>query len=228
MRRIVLCVLAAAALTAPLPAGAGAGSSTDALVASVATDATAVVRAHPDGPVLLRAGSRTEFGSPRTFLVVRTDGRWLGVTARELGNGRVGWVDSQLPGLRTARPAVAVDVDLSAKALTVTTGGRVLRRLTVGIGRPGSPTPTGRFSVTDKLAGARYGGVYGCCILALSGRQPNLPAGWRGGDRLAIHGSANAATIGRAASAGCLHAATQSLRYLMEALPLGTPVTIRP
>ena len=43
--------------------------------------------------------------------------------------------------------------------------------------------------------------AYGCCILALSGHQDNLPAGWPGGDRLAIHGGSG---IGSADSAGCL------------------------
>jgi lipoprotein-anchoring transpeptidase ErfK/SrfK len=95
----------------------------------------------------------------------------------------------------------------------------------VEVGRPGSETPLGRFAVTDKLSGAPYGGSYGCCILALSGRQPNLPAGWTGGDRLAIHGTpANA--VGRAASAGCLHATDADLRALMRSVPVGTPVVI--
>ena len=47
--------------------------------------------------------------------------------------------------------------------------GRAVHRLTVAIGRPGSETPTGRFAVTDKLAGSQLGPYYGCCILALSG-----------------------------------------------------------
>jgi lipoprotein-anchoring transpeptidase ErfK/SrfK len=98
----------------------------------------------------------------------------------------------------------------------------------VGIGRPGSPTPTGRFAVTDKLSGAPYGTVYGCCILALSAHQPNLPAGWKGGDRMAIHGTSDPASIGAPSSAGCLRAGDGDLRYLMRRLPLGTPVFIHP
>ena len=101
-------------------------------------------------------------------------------------------------------------------------GSHVLRRLVVGVGRAGSPTPTGRFSVTDKLAGSAYSAVYGCCILALSATQPNLPAGWSGGNRIAIHGG----PTGGAVSAGCIHAAESDLRYLMRVLPLGAPVTI--
>jgi hypothetical protein len=81
--------------------------------------------------------------------------------------------------------------------------------------------------VTDKLPGARYPGAYGCCILALSGRQARLPAGWRGGDRLAIHGTdgRSAASVG---SAGCVVVDAEPLQRLMRTVPLGTIVTVRP
>ena len=81
--------------------------------------------------------------------------------------------------------------------------------------------------MTDKLSGSRYGPYYGCCIVALSGHQPHLPAGWPGGDRLAIHGTDSPGAIGTAASAGCLRAADGDLRVLMRRVPLGTPVFIR-
>jgi lipoprotein-anchoring transpeptidase ErfK/SrfK len=58
--------------------------------------------------------------------------------------------------------------------------------------------------------------------------QPNLPAGWSGGDRIAIHGTLSAGDFGNAVSAGCVHAPDSDLRYLMRVVPLGTPVVIRP
>jgi lipoprotein-anchoring transpeptidase ErfK/SrfK len=81
--------------------------------------------------------------------------------------------------------------------------------------------------VTDKLSGSSYGPYYGCCILALSGHQPNTPPGWTGGDRLAIHGTDAPSTIGMAASAGCLRASDANLRPLMAKVPLGATVFIR-
>jgi lipoprotein-anchoring transpeptidase ErfK/SrfK len=95
--------------------------------------------------------------------------------------------------------------------------------MSVGIGAPNTPTPTGRFIVTDKLIPNRAHSFYGCCLLALSGRQPHLRPGWAGGDRIAIHGG----STGGAASAGCLHASDADLRRLMKLLPVGTPVYIR-
>jgi lipoprotein-anchoring transpeptidase ErfK/SrfK len=103
----------------------------------------------------------------------------------------------------------------------------VIRRTSIGVGRAGSPTPTGRFAVTDKLNGSDYSAAYGCCILALSAIQPNLPAGWSGGNRVAIHGTLASSDFGRAVSAGCMHASDADLRSLMRIVPLGTPVVIR-
>jgi lipoprotein-anchoring transpeptidase ErfK/SrfK len=96
------------------------------------------------------------------------------------------------------------------------------------VGAFDSPTPTGRFAVTDKLDGGDFSSAYACCILALSAVQTNLPAGWAGGNRVAIHGTVSASDFGRAVSAGCVHARDSDLRYLMRVVPLGTPVLIRP
>ena len=181
--------------------------------------------AHRGGPALARLGAATEFGSPQTLGVVQNRGRWLRVVSTKLPNGQSGWVRAR--GVRLATTPKSLTIDLSRRLLLFKRGDHVVRRITVGIGRPGSSTPTGRFSVTDKLAGSNYGPYYGCCILALSAHQPNLPAGWTGGNRIAIHGTNAPSAIGAAASAGCLRARDADLRVLMRRVPLGTPVFIR-
>jgi hypothetical protein len=187
------------------------------------------VRGRPFGRVIERLGARTPFGSRRALAVVRVrDDRWLGVTEPGLGNHRLGWIDARAGGLRYVQTRLELDVDLSSRTIVVRRGNEVLRRMLVGVGRLGSPTPTGYFAVTDKLSGASYSAYYGCCILALSATQPNLPSGWTGGNRVAIHGTPSASDFGRAVSAGCLHAREADLRYLMRVVSLGTPVVIRP
>jgi hypothetical protein len=185
------------------------------------------LRARPGGRVLARAGARTEFGGPRVLSVAARRGRWLGVVAAELPDGRLGWVDAGSRALQLRRTAYSLHVDVSERRLELRRGGRRVRRMSVAVGRPGSGTPTGRFAVTDKLSGSRYGPYYGCCILALNGHQPKLPPGWPGGNRLAIHGTNAPGSIGAAASAGCLRAADADLHVLMRRVPLGTPVFIR-
>jgi len=186
-----------------------------------------VVRSRPGGPVVARLGARTEFGSPTTLLVATRRGRWLGVVTTHVGNGRLGWVDPVASPLTSSRTRVSLTLDLSARRLVLRRGDRVLRRMTVGVGAPATPTPTGRFAVTDKLPGSRYGSYYGCCILALSAHQPNLPPGWRGGDRIAVHGTDDPGSVGAAVSAGCPRAREADLRVLMRVVPLGAPVFVR-
>lgn len=186
------------------------------------------LHSRPFGRVLARVGSTTAFGSRRALGVVTTKrGRWLGVTEAGIGGNRLVWVDAQAGGLRYARTRFELVVDLSSRTLTVLRDRTVVRRLSVGVGRPGSPTPTGHFAVTDRLNGRAYSAVYGCCILALSATQPNLPVGWTGGNRIAIHGTLSASDFGQAVSAGCVHASDSDLRYLMRIARLGTPVVIR-
>jgi L,D-transpeptidase catalytic domain len=120
--------------------------------------------------------------------------------------------------------AWSIDISLSTRRLVLRHNGVIVRRVAVGIGAAGSPTPVGRYVVTDHIVPASNGSTaYGCCILALSGHQPHPPAGWSTNRdwRLAIHGGATGAI-----SAGCVHADEATLRYLMRMTPLGTPVTV--
>jgi hypothetical protein len=183
------------------------------------------LRSRPGGSLVGRLGRRTQFGSEVTLAVVRRRGAWLSVVTTALPNGRLAWVRAR--DVRISHTRISLTLDLSRRALFLKRGDRVLRRMRVGVGRPGSPTPTGRFAVTDKLSGSAYGSYYGCCIVALSAHQPNLPPGWRGGDRIAVHGTNQPSTIGAAASAGCPHARDADLRVLMARVPLGAPVFIQ-
>lgn len=221
----LVALLAAAVAAAPPPTPQPEPAN---VIAHVRSGSVVALRARPFGPVVARVGAVTRFGSPRALAVVGTRrGRWLAVTEAGVGGNRVVWLDAKAGGLRYSRTPLELEVDLSDRTLTLTRGEKVLRRISVGVGENGSPTPTGRFAVTDKLAGADFSASYGCCILALSAVQTNLPAGWTGGDRIAIHGTLASSDFGRAVSAGCVHAPDAELRYLMRVLPVGTPVVIR-
>jgi hypothetical protein len=194
-----------------------------ALVASVKPGWRVALRTRPNGHSVGVLGSRTVYGGPMTLPVVRTRGDWLGVLTAAMPNGRLGWVRAERDALAFERVRLQLEADLSRQLLRVWAHGRVVRRIRVGIGRPGTRTPTGRFSITDKMPGKSLGPYYGCCLLALSGNQPHPPAGWTGGARLAIHGGAYGAV-----SAGCLHASMADLRYLMRRVRLGTQIVIHP
>lgn len=198
-----------------------------ASIAAVRPGSSVVLRDRPRGAAILRVGDRTEFGSPQRLGVVRRHGRWLGVTTPSLPNGRLGWIDRHSSAVAVSRTAWSIHADVSRRSVVLRFEGRTVRRLSVAVGRPGSPTPTGRFAVTDKIAGDRFGPYYGCCILAISATQPHTPPGWPGGNRMAIHGTDVPSSVGAATSAGCLRAADSDLRALMDRVPVGTPVVIR-
>jgi lipoprotein-anchoring transpeptidase ErfK/SrfK len=155
--------------------------------------------------------------------VVAVRGRWVEVTAEALPNGRFGWAEFG-SDVRVEPVRWALRASLSRRRLDVLRGGRLVRSIPVGIGAAASPTPIGRFAVAEKVTGP-FGPAFGCCILALTARQPRLPAGWntRITYYVAIHAGAGQ---GSAVSAGCLHATEAEVRYLMRTVPLGTPVEI--
>jgi lipoprotein-anchoring transpeptidase ErfK/SrfK len=186
-------------------------------------EARTFLRVRPNGPAVARIGRRTEFGSPRILPVVKQRGGWVGVIASQQPNGQLGWIPATK--VRLVREPVRLRIDLSARRLTVVRNDHVLWSMRIGVGSPGTPTPTGTYAVTDGLLwrGSR---VYGCCVLALSAHQPHLAQGWTGGDRIAVHGTNAPGTIGAAESLGCLHAFDRDMRRLMRYATLGARVNI--
>jgi L,D-transpeptidase catalytic domain len=180
------------------------------------------LRDAPEGKVLGTLETKTRWGSPRVLAVVEQRTGWLGVLSERIP-GKVGWIPGDAAELLLE--PWSLHVDLSARRVTVRRDGKVVRRIRVAVGAPGSRTPTGRFGVTDtlRLTGA---GPYGCCAIAITARQRSIPQGWTGGDRIAIHGTNAPSSIGRAASHGCLRTAEADLRWLLARLPLGSHVDI--
>jgi L,D-transpeptidase-like protein len=220
LRALALSLLAAVTFAA---APAPAASADEYLVARPLAGSKLEIRDRPGGRIVARVGRWTRFGSPLTLGVVRARGEWLGVTTPLRPNGQLGWVRSDRVLAWSTR--LSLVLDRSARRLYLRVGNNVRRAMVVGVGRPESPTPLGRFAVTDKLlSSASY---YGCCVLALSASQPHVPRGWNGGSRVAIHGTNRPSTIGTDSSAGCPHASEPDLRYLLDVVPLGTPVFIR-
>ncbi|MFP5364821.1 MAG: L,D-transpeptidase [Thermoleophilia bacterium] len=183
-----------------------------------------LLRERPGGRVVRRIGTRTGYGSHRALAVVARRPGWVGVLTQHVANSRAAWIPAAAAEL--LRERYTLRADLSERMLVVRRDGRVVRRIAVAVGRPGTATPTGRFAVTDALLIRRGSGAYGCCVLALTGRQPNVPQGWSGGDRLAIHGTTNERTVGTRASSGCLRARDSDMRWLIARVRAGAPVRI--
>jgi L,D-transpeptidase-like protein len=179
----------------------------------------------PGGARRIRISARTEWNSPRVLGVVKQRGDWLGVQSPELRNDEIAWIPRSAGRLDCVR--WSLHADLSERTLFIRKDGRTVRKLKVAVGRQGNPTPEGRFSVTDKLRVTDPGSPYGCCVLAVTGHQTNLPPDWPGGDRLAVHATRDESSIGQPASLGCLRTTSDRARWLIETIPLGAPLFVR-
>jgi hypothetical protein len=177
----------------------------------------------PGGEIVETLGPRTEFGSPTILSVVRTRPGWLGVATPNLPNGKLGWIRRDPIRFDLYWTKYSLHADLSDLSLTLRYGRTTVSRFLVTVGAPGSETPLGRYGITDALS-FNESPFYGCCALALSGRQTQLPEGWIGGDRLAIHGTPG--PVGGAESHGCIRATDATMRTLFRRVPLGAPVFV--
>lgn len=182
-----------------------------------------VLRAAPGGRRIATMGPTTRFGGRQSLAVVARRGDWLAVLHPRMPNGRAGWIPRDAVSVVRAR--WEIEIDRSERVARVRYDGRFAARFGVAVGRPSSPTPVGRFAITDRIR-TRGSSPYGCCILALSGRQGRLPQGWTGGDRLALHGSPSDA-VGGSVSSGCVRMRERHLRWLMRRVPVGTRVDVR-
>jgi len=165
------------------------------------------------------------YGIPIVAWVERVSagGRWGLVELPYTWPRREGWI--RLDGLARDTTRVRVVVDLSDHTVTVRRFGKVLFQAPGATGAPSSPTPVGEYFVTDRVPFSA-GSALGSFAFGISGIQPRLPAGWSGGNQLAIHGTNNPSSIGRSVSAGCVRVSESTLDRLLPLLGYGTPVIV--
>jgi hypothetical protein len=163
---------------------------------------------------------RSQFGQPVWVPVVRhraDRGRLL----VPLGtSGRL--VPADLARFPLQWRKVRVVINLSANRMVVLDGRRRVGTFAIGKGSPSTPTPTGRFFVTDRLRFGQ-GSPYAPFAFGLSAHVSQLPSSWLGGDQVAIHYGAMGAV-----SHGCIHAGLDAIELLQRRVGLGTLVTIKP
>jgi lipoprotein-anchoring transpeptidase ErfK/SrfK len=148
------------------------------------------------------------------------------------------WEDSGVDG------PLRIRIDLSDQTADFYRGGTKIGRSRVATGRAGHSTPTGNFTIMEKVAGKRsnlYGRIYDAngnlMISDADTRRHSIPTGgsFRGAPmpywmRLTSHGiGLHVGAIpnpGSPASHGCVRMPREMARVLFENAPTGTPVTI--
>ncbi len=182
-----------------------------------------MLRTSPDGRMVARIRTKTEFKSPTILAVAARKPGWV-LVRTSLARHHVGWLPLSAGSL-FSQPRTIV-IDLSRRSLMVFHRGKLTDRYKVAIGTKATPTPRGKFAVTDRLRTGDPNSDYGCCILALNGHQSKIAQGWGGGDRVAIHATPHTWTLGHEVSHGCVRSSNAALRQLMAHVRIGTPVTI--
>jgi hypothetical protein len=180
----------------------------------------------PGAPAVGTVAAASKYYSVPIVLRVETTNRpgtWGRVELPYVWPRVDGWI--RLHGLSQERTFIHVDVDLSEHVVRVYKRTDLLYRVPGATGSSASPTPPGSYVVTDRVPFAA-GGALGSFAFGISGIQPHLPAGWSGGNQLAIHGTNDPSSIGTSASAGCVRVSEWALDRFKPLLRLGTPVVI--
>lgn len=139
-------------------------------------------------------------------------------------NGRSAWI--QAAAARIYAVTGRIVIHLSSRRLIAYRSGKAQLRARVAIGAPQTPTPTGRYVVNERWLLDDPGGVFGIAALGISAHSDVLK-NWLQGGPIALHGTNEPWTIGRAASHGCIRLRNTDMRRLLPLAPAGTPVLIQ-
>jgi len=171
----------------------------------------------------------TEDRVPEVYVALRSrraaTGRvWIRVRIPGRPNGRTGWVRRDALGrLHVVRTALRIDRARSRAALR--RRGRTIWRSPIGHGAPGTPTPSGRFWIRERLDNRGGDPVYG--PLAFGTSAYSALSEWPGGGVIGIHGTNQPWLIPGRPSHGCIRLPNAAIRRLARLMPVGTPVRIR-
>jgi L,D-transpeptidase catalytic domain len=149
---------------------------------------------------------------------------WYRVQLPIRPNGVTGYVRADRVRLFLVR--TRIEVDLSERRIDFFRNGRRVLRTRAAIGKDATPTPVGRYYVNQRLLASDASGPFGPGAIGISAFSPVL-TGWTQGGPIAIHGTNNPASIGKAASYGCLRIENRHARRMLYANSEGTPVLIR-
>lgn len=180
------------------------------------------IHAAPGGRVTRDIRNPQETGAPLTFLVDGQSGKWLRVYLPVRPNGSTGWVSAT--DVTVAQVAYRVEVSTAAHQLRLYHFGKLVNTYSAATGTGGTPTPHGLFFITELLAPTNAG--YGPYAYGLSAFSNVLTSFGGGPGQIGIHGTDNAASIGRSASHGCVRLSNTDITALAKQLPLGTSVNI--
>jgi lipoprotein-anchoring transpeptidase ErfK/SrfK len=119
-----------------------------------------------------------------------------------------------------------VVVSIPDRKLAVIENRKVLRTFKVSVGAAVSPSPTGKFEIVNRLANPTY---YHAGVVIPAGKNNPLGPRWVGLNKqgYGIHGTSAPASIGKAASHGCIRMHNRDVVEFATLVNVGDTVEIR-
>lgn len=116
-------------------------------------------------------------------------------------------------------------VSIPDRALALVEDGRVVKTYPVAVGAAATPSPTGSFTVIERITHPTW---YGPRKVVPPGKSNPLGPRWIGLSRkgYGIHGTSNPRSIGRAASHGCIRMHNSDVEELFGLVSVGDAVEL--
>jgi len=188
---------------------------------------TAYQDAVETSPAVTKLSDKTEYNLPRTYLVTDQTSHpgWLNVLLPIRPNDTSGWIKASDVTLGTTDYEIRIEV--GAHKLTLLKLGQPILESGVVVGADKTPTPPGRFYVTDPIdLHSQPNAGYGVFAIGISGYS-NVLTSFKGGPgQIAVHGTNSPNQIGQNISNGCVRVPNDIIEKVAAQAPLGTPVTI--
>nr|WP_237702936.1 MULTISPECIES: L,D-transpeptidase [Protofrankia] len=174
--------------------------------------------------VVSQLSNPNEAGAPRVFLVVAKLPGWWQVLLPVQPAGTTGWVkDAQVKASQTS---YRVEVARKEHRLRVYDKQQVVVDEPTAVGTGDTPTPGGKFYLTELLQPRNPAGAYGPYAFGLSGFSTTLDSFEGRAPVIGIHGTNQPNLLGQDVSHGCIRVSNETITRLARLLPLGTPVEI--
>ncbi len=164
-----------------------------------------------------------QISSPTWVPVIARDGDWAQILLPTRPNGATGWINTSGDAVESAENDYLVNVDLDSFHLEILKNGERIGEWTVGIGKPESPTPTGRAYIIASIK--ETVNDYSPIVLPLSYHSDSHETYGGGPGPVGIHTWPDNSFVGKANSDGCIRVTKDALEALTQ-LPLGTIVNI--
>lgn len=215
LRRLVAVTTAASLPTAPVDTEPQA--TTDGLV--VRPVRVLPVYDNPAGRAFAKMPPQ-QFGDTWLPVIAQRAG-WLRVLLPSRPNGATGWLRESGVELRTS--PYLVRVHLGSRTLEIDYEGGSIGTWPVAVGKPDTPTPTGRTFVLGSVLDEAQS--YSPIILPLGSHSDTLDTYGGGPGTVALHGWPDPSVFGSAVSHGCIRVPADALDRLTQ-VPLGTLVIV--